>query len=79
MNWQPIESAPQDGKRNVILGAWSPDGEKVTITVLALESRDSEQGDITKPRAIYGMGMIFYPTHWMPLPPPPSKPRRRKP
>ena len=71
MNWQPIETAPQDGKIRVILGAWSIDGRESTVIVLRLEPTTSEQGDRTKPRAVFGMGSIFYPTHWMPLPPPP--------
>ena len=72
--WMPIGSAPQDGKTRVILGAWDKDASRSTVTVLALERFDSEQGDTTKPRAIFGMGAIFYPTHWMPLPPPPIAP-----
>lgn len=71
MDWQPIETAPQDGVTQVILGAWNKDRTQSTVTVLALERFDSPQGDRTKPRAIFGLGAIFYPTHWMPLPPPP--------
>ncbi len=69
--WRPIHTAPQDGKTKVILGAWNDDNSRSTVTVLALEPLDSEQGDTTKPRAIFGLGSIFYPTHWMPLPAPP--------
>lgn len=68
LEWQPIETAPQDGKTKLILGAWSTDGEESTVSVLALEPEAWGQ----KPRAVFGMGMIFYPTHWMPLPEPPK-------
>ena len=71
--WVPIATAPQDGMTKIVAGAWSEDGSKSTITVTVLEPAGSTQGDVTKPRSIHGMGMIFYPTHWLPLPAPPSR------
>lgn len=67
--WRPIETAPRDGQTRLILGAWSATGS--TITILALEPLTSRQGDVWRPRAVYGFS-IFYPTHWMPLPEPPA-------
>lgn len=65
MEWQPIETAPQDGMTKVILGAWA--GEYSNVMVSILEPLDSTQGDRKRPRAVHGMS-IFYPTHWMPIP-----------
>jgi hypothetical protein len=67
MDWQPIETAPQDGKSDVLL--WP--GQKGSPYIARLEPRGSTQGDTTKPRAVF-LGMYcLCPTHWMPLPPPP--------
>lgn len=70
-SWQPIATAPQDGVTKIIAGGWSEDRNQSTIAIVKLEPLHSEQGDRTKPRAIVGMMMIFYPSHWMPLPEPP--------
>lgn len=58
MTWQPIETAPKDGKRILLssasgcmsVGEWSMDGWACGFHLL-----------------------WFGPTHWMPLPPPPNK------
>ena len=71
MTWQPIETAPQDGKTKVILGSWSADRTENTVTIATLEPTWSKQGDSTRPRSIFGFA-IFYPTHWIPLPSPPE-------
>lgn len=70
-DWKPIYTAPQDGVTKIIAGAWNDDRSKSTITVVTLEPKDSTQGDPTKPRSVHGFGMMFYPTHWLPLPVPP--------
>lgn len=70
--WIPIASAPQDGVTKIIAGAWNEDKSRSTIIVTTLEPIGSTQGDVTKPRSVTGLGMIFYPTHWLPLPMPPS-------
>lgn len=72
--WQPIETAPQDGKTKLILGAWDPrDPSRYnTVMVCALEPLDSTEGDTSRPRATFWTSVIFYPTHWMPLPEPPQ-------
>ena len=67
MDWQPIETAPKDGTR--MLGASGPD---VSIT-----SWDSFRKWINE-SAVTDDGYGWYghddwtPTHWMPLPAPPT-------
>jgi hypothetical protein len=69
IEWQPISTAPNDGT-DIICAAQRGDGSMFTL-VVKLEGPESKQGDRTKPRAIWGLGAIWYPTHWMPLPAPP--------
>lgn len=72
-DWLTIDGAPQDGMTKIIAGGWNVDYFKSTIIVCILERHDSDQGDKTRPRAIVGMGMMFYPTHYIPLPSPSPK------
>lgn len=61
MRWQPIETAPKDGTRVLLVNplCW----------VGAGSFRDGYQGP-----AFYfeGSTLKSHPTHWMPLPPPPE-------
>lgn len=72
MTWQSIETAPKDGTE-ILLHCINEDGanegcvvskffqgEWVTFAALRLNCDDSDPGD------------SLYPTHWMPLPPPPE-------
>ena len=66
--WMPIETSPQDGVTDVLL--WP--GQNLQPYIARLEPWDSTQGDTKRARCIF-LGMyILYPSHWMPLPSPPS-------
>ncbi|NDB68765.1 MAG: hypothetical protein EB015_12325 [Methylocystaceae bacterium] len=56
LEWQPIETAPKDGE-NVIV----TDGDEVNVGWWEFYNPEPEWG-----------GYILFPTHWMPLPPPPA-------
>ncbi len=68
MEWQPIETAPKDGSevllfvpsasfgRNVMSAVWDNDNGGCDASWVVLEGYIGE----------------YNPTHWMPLPPPPS-------
>jgi hypothetical protein len=64
MNWQPIETAPKDGRR--IIAWFGANSEKYAESVYWLPEGGcwvwSQDGD--SPRTP--------PTHWMPLPEPPK-------
>lgn len=78
MEWQPIETAPKDRSILVVGGTWSSDGGgsgmcdndyPLTQSVIACWQRDGwcmGNGDA------YNEEWWATPTHWMPLPPPPS-------
>lgn len=71
MNWQPIETAPKDGTEVLLggckygppvrMGSWG--GGRYNRTTRSYEGDWRGGGD-------YG----FAPTHWMPLPAPPTEP-----
>ena len=74
MEWQPIETAPKDGTS--FLG-W--DGKYVTEMIWA--SHEDDDGHVGWCCAGFSYGGVLYdlhylplgePTHWMPLPDPPS-------
>lgn len=66
LDWQPIETAPKDG-RFVLIAFDCPNPEYKAVCVARIRKGwstwDSFPGDYTK-----------HPTHWMPLPPPPQAP-----
>jgi hypothetical protein len=59
--WQPIETAPKDGR--VIL---APVDFQPFVALLSWCDDDTDWID--------DFGMVFHPTHWMPLPSPPQPP-----
>lgn len=59
--WQPIETAPNDGQKLLM---WSPG---LGIDWLVLYWMDGYWREPAN-----GMGLKREPTHWMPLPPPPG-------
>lgn len=64
LEWQPIKTAPHDGKTRIFLTFEGTD----TVYCGALEPLGSTQGDTSRSRAVFGMGIV-YPTHWLSVPP----------
>lgn len=70
MEWQPIETAPKDG--TPIL-CFTPDEQFSPIT--GIDVLWFENGDW-----LYNANIVLDPpTHWMPLPPPPTQAEEGKP
>lgn len=79
--WQPIETAPKDGRSIIAARFKHQDFCWVSHTrwITALEIADLEGGEPD----YYEAGWVdgnrddepIYPTHWMPLPPPPVTPK----
>jgi hypothetical protein len=63
MNWQPIETAPKDG-RDVLIG-----GDYSYLNGVLMASWGTGSGQI--PGWTDMEGDTYSPTHWMPLPLPP--------
>jgi len=64
--WQPIETAPKDGDREIFLMEYEkgwPDG----CFAVAIWKDDHWQ-------EMNGGSMLDRPTHWMPIPVPPASP-----
>ena len=58
--WQPIETVPRDSRARLV---WCPDRQNIYAV-----SYQGRRGWL-----IFGGGVLTQePTHWMPLPPPPS-------
>lgn len=84
--WQPIESAPRDGIRVLLLcGETIPNNPFVAVACFVNGDESEELG--YRSYAKYGSWMIWHqrgddfycidvnePTHWMPLPAPPEAP-----
>ena len=68
MEWQPIETAPKDGKRHMLFAAEfdRPGDWRIKMGYWS-EGYKSWQL----------FGGSWKPTHWMPLPPPPSNAKRQ--
>jgi len=78
MEWQPIDTAPKDGVRVLLVDAYGD------IDIAAYEEEIEERFVLTDPskksyekvREIVGYWNtenVFNPTHWMPLPDPPKE------
>jgi hypothetical protein len=67
--WQPIETAPKDGTAILIWPAQSSFTGDDTISYV-VRWHDWKEAWIEASGEEYD---TFYPTHWMPLPPPPKK------
>jgi hypothetical protein len=85
MNWQPIDTAPKDGTSVLIFIPDTKYGGKydsVTISRWYVHYMNGQPNPRRKPeweqKDMYaGMGSYqgpIYPTHWMPLPTPPTSP-----
>lgn len=72
MRWRDMESAPKDGT-DVLIGHA---GERWVCSGYLLHDRGDgywlETGDVDDGSP--GSGNYLYPTHWMPLPAPPTEP-----
>lgn len=73
MGWQPVETAPKDGTRvlmvklgfQVCIGYWLIN-HGLWATTDPEDYPDEETWEAEQ------LGSRYYPTHWMPLPEPPS-------
>ena len=77
MNWQPIETAPKDGTmllltngRQVFPGWWDESYDGFPWIIVDMAARCVSEGGQTA--ALGNAANEGYPTHWMPLPPPPK-------
>lgn len=59
-DWQPIETAPRDGKTLLM---WAPGFGLGALVLYWMNDYWREPAN--------GLGLKVEPTHWMPLPPPP--------
>lgn len=67
MEWQPIETAPKDGTEVIL---YVPDFDKVTTGWYSQKTRLWPHcEEFTEDGEPCNVGL---PSHWMPLPPPPS-------
>lgn len=77
MDWQPIETAPRDGTDVLLFYPleglrhdWNP---QVVIAGWRDYSRAPQlSGWVFQSRGVRGYSATFQPTHWQPLPTPPS-------
>lgn len=70
--WQPIESAPKDGTD--ILG-YFPDWKRPIAVTCWMDYKSLDHGVVTYHSQYWFTGIAMNksnPTHWMPLPDPPS-------
>lgn len=71
MEWQPISTAPNDGTR-VLVGRFTGDKTAMREGYVSVDW----YGQLTDKRGVIGWGQFngafWPPTHWMPLPPPPT-------
>ena len=63
MEWQPIETAPKDDKQ---VPLWNPDNPHGEWPYMGVWDA------IRQAWTVHVDGQIIYPTHWMPLPDPPT-------
>lgn len=82
MNWQPIETAPKDGKEVLLCRAYDADGEPISedawgifVQRAAWWGDDEQSGEwIVYCSLVHEPRLHFVPTHWMELPPNPARP-----
>jgi len=69
MDWQPIETAPKDGTLVLVFEA----SQGVAV---ACQNGETWYLDVpwNAPDLSQDFSMYYAPTHWMPLPPPPTSP-----
>lgn len=76
--WQPIETAPKDGTL-IIIGFYRPnvfegpgDGPQSWCCLGRYDANDKPPLTASAWQNNYGQGFSWTPTHWMPLPAPPT-------
>ena len=70
MTWQSIETAPRDGTRFLACKGY---GGAIVVGYMGTVTRLSGIGErVEETFRIFPSGLRWNPTHWMPLPPPPS-------
>ncbi len=62
-NWEPIETAPKDGRKKFIFANVLTD--EIFIGIRPIGCPDDAASDM--------FGSACYPSHWMPLPPAPTQ------
>lgn len=67
--WQPIETAPKDGRKILL---WCPTLNNMIQAQWRVHDMGGEWVDIWNNDPIEDMQGVAYPTHWMPLPNPPE-------
>lgn len=68
MKWQPIESAPEDPNVNILVSRYDEDGSYwCSVAQWWVAAWVFLDGQTTGP-----VLLDFEPTHWMPLPAPPT-------
>lgn len=72
MEWQPIETAPKDGRELLVASTAQFGGLWVARFRLPLHGEPQNQTHYVKEWRDSN-GRWSTPTHWMPLPPPPQK------
>lgn len=65
-DWQPIETAPKDGRQ--FYCGWFYRGRFI-YEIGKVRTWESGQSSVVHGRSSH----LIYPTHWMPLPPPPTE------
>jgi len=73
MNWQPIETAPQDASVLIYIPNAEHYGEGIYRAILSSEFGGWTTFGLHVGRAV---GSIYQPTHWMPLPEAPGMKRQ---
>jgi hypothetical protein len=72
--WRPIETAPRNGEIRIIIAEFNHDGELTDIDFDAIYEQECESWELPQPYWVWksAFGRVEDPTHWMPLPDPPT-------
>jgi hypothetical protein len=75
--WRPIATAPKDGTRILVFTRWAGDflNDAFDYIQIAFWDGGNLTGDVWHREPGWELEKIGSPTHWLPLPPPPSGPR----
>lgn len=70
MEWQPIETAPKDGTAILI---WDTYVHDLSMPVVGSWVENTDYGGEFEWEHWKSGGVLYNPTHWMPLPTPPKE------